>query len=359
MDFKLLKILSETPGVSGYEEPIRDFIMTEIDGLNNRDGIGVKYPVFEQSIDRMGNLTIHATNSNYVKTETKVMLAAHMDEIGFAVSDIDDKGFITFQPLGGFDPKTVVCTKVVVHGMKDIRGVIGTKPIHTMSAAERKAPPDMDKFFIDTGLSKKKLEKIVSIGDPISRLETCEKMGKLITGKSMDNRFAVYTMLKMLEKLSLETSNELDIYAVFTTQEEVGLRGATAAALEIKPHFSIVLDVTIGDDIRGDKNRIKLGEGTVVKMMDGSAIFNPRFSQFIIGLAKDNKIKYQVDYRAAGGTDAGAVQKFCPGGSITGGIAVGTRYVHQNIETLHPDDVDASVELLCLAIDNLKNFKLS
>src|SRR6056297_1629848 len=221
MDFDLLKKLSEAPGVSGFETPIRNIIKTEIQGLADY-----------VSTDNMGNLTAVIKG----KTDKKLMVAAHMDEIGFIVTHIDDNGFVRFTTLGGFDPKTLTAQRVILHGKKDIIGVMGSKPIHMMDDEEKKKNPKIKDYFIDTGMTKKAVEEIIEPGTPITRERECIRMGDCINGKSLDNRVSVFALIETLKQLKGK-SLPYDLYAVFTVQEELGLRGAQVAALEIEPDF--------------------------------------------------------------------------------------------------------------------------
>ena len=174
VDVPLLKRLAETPGAPGFEYKIRNVIEKE-----------VRSYVDELYTDNMGNLvTVRKTGKQDAK---KIMLAAHMDEIGFIVKHIDDQGFVRFHPLGGFDPKTLTAQRVVIHGTQDVVGVMGTKPIHVMKPEEKKKTVEIDDFFIDTGMPAEEVRKHVSVGDPITRERELIEMGQCINCKSLDN----------------------------------------------------------------------------------------------------------------------------------------------------------------------------
>ena len=214
IDVELLKKICETPGAPGFEQPIREFIIQEVRAL-----------VDELSVDNMGNIIALKKG----KTRKKVMVAAHMDEIGFIVTHIDDDGFIRFLPLGGFDAKTLTSQRVIVHGTEDIIGVMGSKPIHLMKPEERNKLVPISEYFIDVGRSKEVVDKIVSIGDPITRERALIEMGDCINSKSIDNRVSVFILIETLRALK-DQEVPYDIYGVFTVQEEVGLRGAISSA---------------------------------------------------------------------------------------------------------------------------------
>ena len=169
------------------------------------------------------------------------MLAAHMDEIGFMVTNIDDNGFIRFHTLGGFDPKTLTAQRVVIHGKKSVIGVMGSKPIHLMKSEERKTELQIEDFFIDTGMSGEEVKKIIAVGDPITRERELIEMGNCINCKSLDNRISVYVLIEVLKTLK---EPQTDVYAIFTVQEELGLRGAQVASHQIDPDFGLAIDTT-------------------------------------------------------------------------------------------------------------------
>ncbi|MEA1873622.1 MAG: M42 family metallopeptidase [Bacteroidota bacterium] len=344
MDFELLKAISEAPGVSGFETKIRTLIQKEIKGLAD-----------EVSIDNMGNLTVLKRGTE----RKKLMVAAHMDEIGFIVSHIDKDGFIRFIPLGGFDPKTLTAQRVVIHGKKDIIGVMGSKPIHVMDADERKKNAEIKDYFIDTGLTQAEVLEIVEPGNAVTRERECIRMGHCINGKSLDNRISVYILIETLKALK-NVEIPYDLYAVFTVQEEVGIRGAQVAALEIEPDFGIGLDTTIAFDVPGAQDHEKvteLGKGTAIKLMDSSAIADQRMIQHMKNTAKNHNITFQTEIMPAGGTDTAFIQRMNKSGAITGAISIPTRNIHQVVESVHENDVEASIKLLVECIRGMNSSK--
>ncbi|TVR80650.1 MAG: M42 family peptidase [Saprospirales bacterium] len=343
IDFELLKRTTEIPGAPGYEAKIRKFIL---------DYIGDK--VDEVKIDPMGSIIALRKGTE----NKKVMVAAHMDEIGFIVNHIDSDGFVRFQPLGGFDPKTLTSQRVMIHGREDVLGVMGSKPIHIMKPEERKKSPELQDYFIDTGISKEELEELIKPGDTITRVGDLIRIGQCFNGKSLDNRISVYVLMETLKNLEGE-SLPYDLYAVFSVQEEVGLRGARTAASRINPDFGFGLDTTIAYDLPGAQGHemvTKLGKGTAIKIIDGTAIADYRMVEFLKEVAEKHNIKWQAEILPAGGTDTAAIQQYGRGGSITGAISIPTRYLHQTIEMVNEVDVDNSIELLTKAILQLDQF---
>lgn len=343
IDIKLLEKICKVPGAPGYETEIRKLVIKELKGL-----------VDDISIDAMGNVTALKKGKDSSK---KIMAAAHMDEIGFMVSHIDDNGFVRFIPLGGFDPKTLTAQRVILHGKKDIPGVMGCKPVHIMTAAEKASALQLDDYFIDTGLSKTQLEKIIEIGTPVTRERDLIKLGECVCVKSLDNRCSVFILLEALKALKASKRKPAyDFYAVFTVQEEVGLRGANASALQIQPDFGIGLDITVACDTPGtapQKQVTQLGEGAAIKIYDASTICDHRMIAFMKSTAQKKKIKWQAEVLPAGGTDTAGLQRMTPGGSIAGAISVPTRYVHQVIETAHQKDIDAAIKLLTACVTDM------
>ncbi|MCC7050539.1 MAG: M42 family metallopeptidase [Bacteroidia bacterium] len=338
IDFKtkLLAEICETPGAPGFEQPIREVVLRE-----------VKFLVDEVKIDNMGNVvaikkgTLHGTAK-----EKKVMIAAHMDEIGFIITHIDSDGFLRFIPLGGFDPKTLTAQRVIVHGKKDIVGVMGSKPIHVMSAEERNRVVPISDYFIDLGMPKKEVEKIVSVGNPVTRQRELIVMGECVNVKSLDNRVSVFVLIETLRQLK---KHAYDVYAVFTVQEEVGIRGANASALQIQPDFGFGLDTTLAYDVPGAKPQdicTKLGDGAAIKVMDASTICDYRMVNYMKEIASKNKIKHQLEILAAGGTDTAGIQRMNPGGAISGAVSIPTRHIHQVVEMCNKNDIINSIDLL-------------
>jgi len=345
LDIELLKKISETAGAPGFEKRIREFVSEEI-----------KPFVDSVEVDNMGNLIAFRKGAS----DKKIMLAAHMDEIGFIVSHIDDNGFVRFLPLGGFDPKTLSSQRVIIHGKEDVVGVMGTKPVHLMSPEERNKAVQLKDFFIDLGMSKEEVEAVVSVGDSITRQRELIEMGNCINGKSLDNRISVFVLLEAMKELK-DSDLPCDTYAVFSVQEEVGLRGAQVAALGIQPDFGVAIDTTIAFDVPGAQPHetvSELGKGAAIKIMDSSVICDTRMRSYMEEVAKKKELVYQFEMLPAGGTDSGMIQRMVKGGAITGAVSIPTRHIHQVIETVHKIDVENAIALVTGVIAELDGFKM-
>jgi tetrahedral aminopeptidase len=340
---ELLKKICETPGAPGFEQPIRSLVLDELKTLADH-----------VEVDPMGNVIAVKKG----KEPRRVMVAAHLDEISFIVSHIDDDGFLRFHPLGGFDPKTLTSQRVIVHGRKDLIGVMGSKPIHIMKPEERNKAPQIQDFFIDLGLSHAEVREIVSIGDPITRERELIEMGACVNSKSLDNRVSVFILLETLRELKgLEIP--YDLYAVFTVQEEVGIRGAQKSAHLIDPHFGLGLDVTIAFDVPGAQPHevvTKLGRGAAIKIMDSSTICDYRMVSYLKETAGANSIPWQPEILTGGGTDTAGIQRSGKSGAITGAISIPLRHIHQVIEMAHKSDIRACIDLLKAAVQNLDRY---
>lgn len=342
INIKLLAELCEVAGAPGHENRVRKIVLREIKGH-----------VDDVSIDNMGNIVAVRRG----KQEKKVMIGAHMDEIGFIVTHIDDNGFVYFHTLGGFDPKTLTAQRVIIHGKKDVMGVMGSKPIHLMNAADRKKIPTTKDFFIDTGLEKKKLEKSIGVGDTITRERKMIEMGDCLNCKSLDNRVSVFVLIEMLKEMKKEPP--YDVYAVFTVQEEIGIRGANVSSMQINPDFGFGLDTTIAWDTPGSTKQERvssLGGGACIKVMDSSTVCDYRMVAYMKEVAQKKKIKTQLEILPAGGTDTSGIQRMNPGGAIAGAVSIPTRHIHQVIEMVNKNDVRASIDLLKSCVEGLDKY---
>lgn len=342
VNIELLRKICLTPGAPGFEQPIRSLLMSELKSCSD-----------EIQIDAMGNLIAMKKGEQ----NGKLMLTAHMDEISFIVQHIDDDGFIRFLPLGGFDPKTLTAQRVIIHGKQDVLGVMGSKPIHLMNPDERNKAATIKDFYIDTGMPKAELEKYVAIGNPITRERELIRMGKCINSKSLDNRISVYVLLEVMKAMAMHKP-ELNIYAVFTVQEEVGLRGARSAAYSIKPNFALNIDTTIAYDVPGAQPHemiTKLGNGVAIKLYDSSVIPDSRMVNLLKNCAETEKIKWQPELLSGGGTDTASVQ-MSGNGVIAGAISIPTRHIHQVIEMVHEEDVECAIRLINSSIKQISKF---
>lgn len=346
IDLQLLEEVCQTPGAPGYEQKIRALIIDKVTPF-----------VDEVQTDNMGN--IYAIKKG--KADKRVMIGAHMDEIGFIVTHIDENGFIRFHTLGGFDPKTLTAQRVLIHGKEDVIGVMAAKPIHVMSQEERNKNPKTKDFFIDTGLPKEEVEKLIKVGDPITRERSFITMGECVNSKSLDNRLAVFILLETLRILK-DKEVPYDLYGVFTVQEEVGIRGANVSALRINPDFGFGLDTTIAYDLPGAAAHEKitsLGEGAAIKIMDASTICDYRMVEYMKQTADGHKIQWQPEILTAGGTDTAGIQRMTEGGSIAGAVSIPTRHLHQVIEMAHQKDIQSSIDLLTACVSNIDKYDWS
>jgi endoglucanase len=342
----LLKTICETSGAPGHEKQIRDLVIQTI-----------KPHVDEYRIDNLGNII--SVKKGKKSGDKKIMVAAHIDEIGFVVTHIEEGGFVRFHTLGGFDPKTLTAQRVNIHGKKVVPGVLGTKPIHVMAPEERTKMPKSTDYFIDTGMMKEALEQLIKVGDPITWERELVEMGDCVNCKSIDNRVSVFILIEALKKLK---EIPYDLYAVFTVQEEVGLRGASVSAHTINPSFGIALDTTIAYDVPGAQAHEKiteLGKGAAIKIMDGSVICDYRMVNYLKQTADKNKIEWQPEVLPAGGTDTAGLQRMGKDGAISGAISVPTRHLHQVIEMANKKDIVKCIDLLVSAVSEIDSFDWS
>ncbi len=335
---EFLKLLSETPGVSGREERVREVIKREIEGLFD-----------EISVDNLGSLICvkRAAKLSPTRVAQKVMIAAHMDQIGFYVRHIDEKGFIRVHNAGGFDPRNLSANRVLVQGRKDLPGVMNPagKPIHIASEEDRKKQYVINDFMVDIGLPAKKVKELVQVGDPVTLVRECSPIGDFVCGQAMDNRAAVWTAVRAMQRLK---KSAYDIYVVFTVQEEVGLRGAGPATFGLEPDIAIALDTTLACDTPGvpeDQVVTRAGKGVGIKVMDGASISDRSLVDGFVEVAKKGKIPYQLELLPLGGTDAGAMQR-SRAGHRTMTLSIPTRYIHTVTEMVHRDDLHAARDLL-------------
>ncbi len=340
---ELLKRLSNAPGVSGFEENVREIIFKELDDV-----------VDEIKIDEMGNLI---AIKNGEPNGKKIMLAAHMDEIGLMVRYIDEHGFIKFSKIGGINDQMLLNQAVYIPTKNgNINGVIGSKPPHIMKKSEREKILEYDKMFIDIGAtSREDAQKKVNIGDPIIIKQEFEELGNsLVKGKALDNRVGCAIIIEVLKQLDTKAT----IYGVGTVQEEVGLKGAKTSAFSINPDMALAVDVTIAGDHPGVKEEeatSKAGKGPAIVLADGSGdglITHQMIKKLLISTAEEENIPYQLEVSEGGTTDGTAIH-LTRQGIPTGVISPPSRYIHTPVSVIHMEDVENSVKLI-LAV--LKKF---
>lgn len=336
---ELLRKLSNAHGVSGSEGSVFSVIKKELRGH-----------VDEIREDPMGNLIAVKRGGKF-----KVMLAAHMDEIGLMVKYIDDKGFIRFVALGGWYGPTLYNQRVILHTHKGpMFGVIGGKPPHMMDDEERKKGVKVDDMFIDVGATNREEAAYlgVEVGTPVTvDREFASLANTRVTGKAFDNRAGVVILIKTLQ----EVESPLTIFGVFTVQEEVGLKGARTSAYSLDPDCAIATDVTIPGDHPGIDMKdapVEMGKGPVVTIVDSSGrglIASRKVVQWLKDAAEEQNIPVQLEVGSGGTTDATAIH-LTKGGIPSTTLSIPSRYIHSPVEVLDLADVEAGVKLLVSAL---------
>ncbi len=321
---KLLQTLTETFGPSGYEDEVRRIVRGEVEPLAD-----------EVRIDTLGNLIVRKRPTKAAQNTRKIMVAAHMDEIGIIVSHVDEHGFVRFAPIGAVFRRYVLGGRV--RFLNGTQGVIGYDRLDNVNEL-----PTLDKVYIDVGATSPK-DCPVKIGDVAAFDRQYSDLGNRLVAKSMDDRVGVLVAIEALRALK---STPHDVYFVFTTQEEVGTRGAITSAYGIDPNFGIAVDVTpTGDTPNAQKMEMALGKGPCIKIQDVSMIADPRVVQWLIRAAEKNRIPYQREVLLIGGTDARAIQ-LTRSGVPSGCISIPTRYVHSPSEMVDVSDVQNAIRLL-------------
>ena len=336
-----LKELCRLNGTSGREEAVREYILKQI-GSNA-----------ECSVDNLGNIIVFKKGNQPAKK--KVMLAAHMDEVGFIVNYITDDGFLKFSCVGGIDKRVVFGRSVLIN--RDVHGVIAAKPIHLLDSDEKDKIPSIDKMYIDIG-AKDKADalKKVSLGDVAFFDSDVRALGKnKLKGKAIDDRAGCAIMLDMIKG-----EIPFDTYFVFTVQEEVGLRGARVAAYSLDPDYAVVIETTTAADVAGvsgEKRVCSLGGGAVVSYMDRSTIYDKTLYDFAFAVAEKNSIKCQTKSMVAGGNDAGAIH-ITRGGIKTITVSVPCRYLHSPSCVIDVDDFYSVSSLVRILAESMADDKI-
>lgn len=331
----LLEKLCNADGVSGNEDAVRNLILEEI-----------KPYADDIRIDSMGNIIALKKGNG-----KKVMLAAHMDEVGLIISGITDKGYLKFKTVGGIDTRVLISKKVRI-GDKKIRGVIGMKAVHLQSAAEREQVPKVESLTIDIGAkSKEEAKKRVSIGDYAAFDTEFSDFGTdKIKAKALDDRIGCMLLIEALKKKC-----EADIYACFTVQEEIGCRGAAVCAYTVNPDIALVLEGTTCFDVYKSEEHTEVttcGGGAVLTVMDGTMIADKRYREFLYKSAKEKNIPIQYKRMASGGTDAGIIHKTREGVK-TAVLAVACRYIHSPALVASKKDILSAGNFVEMYLDNI------
>ncbi len=335
---ELLRQLSQAAGVSGYEDEVRALVRDAFEPLAD-----------ELRTDALGNL-IATQRGEGDGPRPAILLAAHMDEIGLMVSGLEGS-FLRFHTVGGVDLRTLPGQEVTVHGVQPLPGIVATRPPHVLSAEERSKPVPLDKLFIDVGLDEAALRQQVQIGDLITmRRNFVPLAGGYASGKALDDRAGVVALAICLDVLQ-GMRHTWDVYAVATTQEEIGLRGATASAYGLAPDIAIAVDVGFG-------KQQGVAEGKTIEMDGGPAIamgpnVHPRMHERLIATAKQHELKHQTEVIAGrSGTDGWAIQ-VAREGIPTAVLSIPLRYMHTTVETLCTRDVERTGRLMALFIAEL------
>lgn len=308
-----LKNLCTLPGVSSFEDAVRDYIVQQ-----------AKPYVDRMTVDAMGNLILFKQGAK--NTGNKLMLCAHMDEVGLMVTSITDEGYLKFDFVGGVDRRVAIGKRVLV-GEKAIPGIIGIKAYHLVSREEEKKVPKTDSLYVDIGAKdKESAEKLVKLGDYAVFDSDWVEFGEgLVKARALDDRVGCAVMLALLKE-----ELPMDVTFAFTVQEEVGTRGAFGAAFRITPEIALVLETTTAADIPSSAEHQQVcatGKGPVVPFMDGGTIYDRTLFETLRKLAQDNGIGWQTKHYVSGGTDARAVQRTKAGVRVVG-MAAAVRYLH-------------------------------
>ncbi len=350
MKYELLRRLCETAGVPGREERVRALVLKETKGLFDHT-----------ETDAMGSLicTRSATRKKRGEAPTRVLVAAHMDEIGFYVRHIDEQGFLWLNPAGGFDPRNLFSRRVlVVTDSADLEGVLnpGGKPIHISNEADRAKVPGTEEFFVDLGRSAAEVHKVAQIGDFVVMQEPFLETPLKVVSKAIDNRMAVFTAIEAVRRIAKSRSGHTcDLVVAFTTQEEVGLRGAQVAANAAGATIGIGLDVNLACDTPGipETQRVtKQGLGVAIMVQDSSMISDIGLVRQACAIAKREGIPHQRAVLPRGGQDAGAIQRAGRGARCVA-FGPGTRYIHTVTEMVHKADLTATIDLLAAMLCEL------
>jgi endoglucanase len=343
MNLAFLKALSEAPGVPGREERVRDILQREAKGLFD-----------DVSTDPMGNLI--ATKRAKAKGAKRVLLACHIDEIGFYVRHVDDKGFVRVHNVGGFDTKNLSARRVLIQAsgggkQQDVVGLMNPqgRPIHIAKEEDKKKVPEITDFYVDLCLPADEVKSKVRIGDPVTLVQEFDEVGQCVSGKCLDNRVAAFVAVEAVKKLrDAHKEPEYEVILAATVQEEVGCRGAGPACYTAEPDIAIAIDTTLAVDTPGvpeDERVTKQGDGCALTIADSLTISDRSMIDEFEAVAKKRDIPCQLSILPRGGTDAGPMQR-ARGGFRTMTLSVPTRYIHTVTECIHKRDLQSAIDLL-------------
>jgi endoglucanase len=335
--------LSNACGVTGREEEVRNLMIKLM-----------KPHVDEVVVDKLENVIAIKKGK---KSLPKVMLAAHMDEVGLMVKTVTKEGFLQFTKMGGIDDRILLAQKVIVHTQKGaLQGIIGSKPPHIQKEEERKKIVAFDELFIDIGAESREDANAIGvrIGDPVSFDAKYAKIGKdVVIGKAFDDRVGCAIMVETLKQMG---KTDCTICAVGTVQEEVGLRGAATAAFGVDPDIAIALDVTIAGDVPGVREfdaNVKMDKGPTLTVADAGLITHPKVLRLLLDVAEEQKIAYQLETGLLGATDAARIS-LTRQGVPSATVSVATRYIHSPFGMLSLKDAANAAKLTAAAIQKIQ-----
>jgi putative aminopeptidase FrvX len=329
MESNLLQRVVNAPGISGHEDAAQGVVADVLRGCCE-----------EVKTDRLGNVIGRKKGKG-----PKVVLAAHVDEIGMMVKHVGDDGFIRFQRVGGLFYQCLTSQLVVIHGRKQVRGVIA--PDLTLKEGD-KLPP-VDELLIDTGLPREELMALIEIGDPITLAQELLQLNdKVVVGRNFDDRIGTFCMLEAMRRVG---TCQCDVYAVSTVQEEVGVRGMPVAAYAIEPDLGLAIDGSLcrAANTKPHQYTCEMGKGVGIYLIDNLTIGDRRLVRFLYELCQKNGIAFQRNI--GGGTDASALQRSKTGALVTT-VGAPVRYMHSTVQMCHADDIEATVELLRLFVEH-------
>lgn len=328
----LLQRLSDARGVAGNEDAVREILIEEI-----------RPYVDEFRVDSIGNLIATVRAQEGITNPHRVMVAAHMDEVGLMVVQVDKSGMLRVRAVGGIDPHVLAAKRVLV-GKEAIPGVIGLKAVHLQTREEEQQVPRLDQLYVDIGAkSKEDAEAVVKVGDYVSFATSCEVFGRTLKGKALDDRAGCAVLAELVKE-----RYEVELVAAFTVQEEVGLRGARVAGYSVEPEVAFALEGTICDDIPRKTDTTpatQMGKGPAITVMDRSVIVDRRLLDLLLQTAQEEGIPYQFKAPGLGGTDAGAIHLTREGVPAIA-VAVPARYIHTPASLLSLDDLEHTVALM-------------
>lgn len=324
----MLKELCLLNGTSGDERAVREYIIEKIRGK------------CDYKVDALGSVI--AFKKGKKTPDKKVMLCAHMDEVGFIITHITDEGYLKFSPVGGIDAEAVLTRRLSINGKT---GVVGAKAVHLMSSDEKESVPKFSDFLIDIGAANKaETEKYVQPGDYAYFVsDYCEFGDGFVKAKALDDRIGCMLLIELIH-----SDLEYDTYFCFNVQEEVGLRGAACTSYSVKPDIAVVLESTTAADIEGVSGAERccvLGNGPVISYMDGRTVYDRELYQKAVRLAENNGIKAQTKTKIAGGNDAGAVQTSA-GGCRVAAVSLPCRYIHTGASVVKKSDIEETRRFL-------------